>query len=351
MTTSPHVMIAGAGIGGLTTALTLHAQGVESSVMERADTLRPLGLGINLLPHAVRELSDLGLGYELSRIAAAPAAICYYDSDGALLFREPRGINGGYRWRQYSVHRGQLQMKLLGAVRDRLGSNSVRTGVKVNGFTPTDSEVVVHTTAGDMAAAFLVGADGIHSTLRAQLHPGADPLVWSVVRLVRGATPSEPFLDGQTMAVVNAPDNVELVIYPIGGGLTNWIIKLPQATSGPLPRDTDWSQPGNRADALASVARWKLPWLDVADLVGRTETILGYPMVDGSLLPSWGERRVTLLGDAAHPMYPVGSNGGPQSILDARVLAEHLARDGERGLRAYEDKRRAETARAVAANC
>jgi 2-polyprenyl-6-methoxyphenol hydroxylase-like FAD-dependent oxidoreductase len=235
-------------------------------------------------------------------------------------------------------------------VRDRLGPNAVQTGVDVTGFAQSGREVTVHTTAGDMAAEFLVGADGIHSTLRGQLNPGADPLTWSGVRLVRGATGGEPYLDGKTMAVVKAPDGIELVVYPIGGDLINWIIKLREAPSGTLPTDTDWSQPGNRAEALAAVAGWNLGWLDVADLIGRTETILGYPMVDGKPLPKWGVGRVTLLGDAAHPMYPVGSNGGSQSIVDARVLAEHLARDGEPGLRSYEDKRRAETAAVVRAN-
>jgi 5-methylphenazine-1-carboxylate 1-monooxygenase len=346
----PHTVIAGAGIGGLTTALTLHARGIEASLIERAEDLRPLGLGINLLPHAVRELSNLGLADELSRVAAEPVAMSYYDAGGTLLFRESRGIAGGYLWPQYSVHRGQLQMVLLDAVRDRLGLNAVRTGVEVTGFTQTDSNVTVHTAAGDIATAFLVGADGIHSTLRARLNPGVDPLMWSGVRLVRGATSGEPFLDGKTMALVKASDGVELVLYPIGGDLINWIIKLREASSGPLPTDTDWSQPGNRAEALTAVAGWNLDWLDVADLIGRTETILGYPMVDGTPLPKWGTGRVTLLGDAAHPMYPVGSNGGSQSIVDARVLAENLARDGEPGLRSYEDKRRAETAAVVEAN-
>ena len=350
MNAASRTVIAGAGIGGLTAALTLHARGIEASVIERADTLGPLGLGINLLPRAVRELSDLGLGDELSRIAVAPAAMSYYDEHGTLLFREPRGVEGGYLWPQYAVHRGQLQMVLLDAVRDRLGPNAVQTGVEVTGFVQTDNEVRVHTAAGDMVAAFLVGADGIHSTLRARLNPGAEPLMWSGVRLVRGATSGEAYLDGKTMAVVKASDGIELVVYPIGGGLINWIIKLREATSGPLPTDTDWSQPGNRAEALAGVAGWNLDWLDVADLIGRTETIFGYPMVDGAPLSKWGIGRVTLLGDAAHPMYPVGSNGGSQSIVDARVLAEHLARDGEPGLRRYEDKRRAETAAVVEAN-
>jgi 2-polyprenyl-6-methoxyphenol hydroxylase-like FAD-dependent oxidoreductase len=350
MSTSPHVLIAGAGIGGLTTALTLHTQGLTASVIERAETLQPLGLGINLLPHAVRELSELGLGEALSRIAVAPTSICYFGPDGTLLFREPRGLQGGYGWPQYSVHRGQLQMLLLDAVRNRLGAATVRTGVGATGFTQAEDEVVTHTTAGDVASAFLVGADGVRSTLRRQLHPGDDPLMWSGVMLVRGATQREPFLDGRTMAVVKASDGVELVVYPIGGGSINWILKLPRGSAGPLPGDVDWNAPASRDDALDSVAGWDLPWLDASDLIGRTETILGYPMVDRAPLPTWGAGRVTLLGDAAHPMYPVGSNGGSQSILDASTLADHLARAGEEGLRTYEANRRAETAGVVAAN-
>jgi 2-polyprenyl-6-methoxyphenol hydroxylase-like FAD-dependent oxidoreductase len=350
MNTPPHVLIAGAGIGGLTAALTLHRRGLTASVIERSDTLQPLGLGINLLPHAVHELSELGLGDALSQIAAAPTAISYYDADGTLLFREPRGVQGGYRWPQYSVHRGQLQMLLLDAVRDRLGADAVRTGVKVTGFTQTERDVVTHTTAGDLSSAFLVGADGIHSILRAQLHPADDPLMWSGVMLVRGATRHEPVLDGHTMAVVKASDGVELVVYPIGGGLINWILKLPRGFPGPLPGDVDWNEPASLGDALAAVANWNVPWLDVRDLIGRTEPILGYPMVDKAPLPTWGVGRVTLLGDAAHPMYPVGSNGGSQSIVDARTLADQLDRAGEEGLRAYEDQRRADTAEVVAAN-
>ncbi|MGY4646648.1 FAD-dependent monooxygenase [Mycobacterium sp. URHB0021] len=350
MNTSPHVLVAGAGIGGLTTALTLHARGLAAMVIERADSLQPLGLGINLLPHAVRELCELGLGDALSQIAAAPAAIDYYGRDGTLLLREPRGLQGGYRWPQYSVHRGRLQMLLLDAVRDRLGDAAVCTGVEVTGFTQTGCDVVTHTTAGDMVSTFLVGADGIHSTLRRQLHHGDDPLLWSGMTLVRGATHGEPFLDGQTMAVVKASDGVELVVYAIGGGLINWILKLPKGLAGPLPGDVDWNQPASRGDALDGVAGWNLPWLDVVDLIGRTETILSYPMVDKAPKPRWGLGRVTLLGDAAHPMYPVGSNGGSQSILDARILADELARGGAGGLRTYEDTRRSETADVVAAN-
>ncbi len=181
-----NVLIAGAGIGGLTAALALHARGIDVTVIERTD-LRPLGVGINLLPHAVRELYELGLGDELSRIGVAPAAIAYYDTDGTLLFREPRGIDGGYGYPQYSVHRGRLQMMLLSALRDRLGARAVHDNCELVGFDQWDAGVRVDTSAGDFMAGVLVGADGIHSTVRRRIHPGRDPLLWSGLRMFRGA--------------------------------------------------------------------------------------------------------------------------------------------------------------------
>lgn len=343
------VLIAGGGIGGLTAALTLHARGIESTVLERASHLRPLGVGINLLPHAVSELSALGLGDELAQKAVAPTSISYYDTEGSLLFREPRGVDGGYGYPQYSVHRGQLQMLLLTAIRERLGPNAVRTGAELRSFVETEGRVRVRTSAGDFAAGALVGADGIHSAVRAQLHPESDPLLWSGVRMFRGAAPGE-FLDNRTMVIVKDAEGVDLVTYPIGDGLINWVVMLPESEPGPLPGDAKWNQPGDRAHVLRHLKSWSLGFLDAADLVRRTETVLEYPMVDRDALPWWGGRRVTLLGDAAHPMYPVGANGGSQAIVDARVLADELARDFDGGLRSYEDIRRPETADVIDAN-
>ena len=343
------VLIAGAGIGGLTAALTLHARGIDSTLLERASELRPLGVGINLLPHAVSELYALGLGDDLSRVAVAPTSISYYDTDGELLFREPRGIDGGYGYPQFSVHRGQLQMLLLSALRNRLGGNVVRTGAELHSFEDDGTTVLAHSSAGDFTADALVGADGIHSAVRAQLHPESDPLLWSGVRMLRGAAAGE-FLDGRTMVIVKDPQGVDLVTYPIGGGLINWVVMMPEADPGPLPGDAKWNKPGDRSQVLKHLERWDLGFLDAADLVRRTEPVLEYPMVDRDVLPWWGRGRVTLLGDAAHPMYPVGANGGSQAIVDARVLADELAHDFDGGLRSYEDIRRRETADVVEAN-
>jgi 2-polyprenyl-6-methoxyphenol hydroxylase-like FAD-dependent oxidoreductase len=348
-----NVLIAGAGIGGLTAAIALHARGIDATVIERTD-LRPLGVGINLLPHAVRELHELGLGDELSRVAVAPATISYYDTDGKLLHREPRGIDGGYGFPQYSVHRGQLQMLLLSAVRSRLGPNAIHADTELATFEEARGSVRIRTSAGDYTTNALIGADGIHSSVRAHLHREPDPLLWSGVRMFRGAVGGEPFLDGRTMAIVksangsrNEPD---LVVYPIGGGQINWVVMLPEAEPGPLPGDAIWNQPGDRAEVLRHLEHWNLGWLDAADLVRRTEPVLEYPMVDRDVLPWWGRDRVTLLGDAAHPMYPVGANGGSQAIVDAAVLAEELSRDFENGLRRYEGRRRPETSKVVEAN-
>jgi 2-polyprenyl-6-methoxyphenol hydroxylase-like FAD-dependent oxidoreductase len=344
-----NVLIAGAGIGGLTAALALHARGIDATVIERTD-LGPLGVGINLLPHAVRELYALGLGDELSRIAVAPNAIAYYDDDGALLLREPRGIDGGYGYPQYSVHRGRLQTLLLSALRDRMGADVVQDNSELTGFDQSDAGVRVHTSGGDFVAGALVGADGIHSTVRRRLHPGPDPLLWSGLRMFRGAVDGDPFLDGRTMSIVKGADGVDLVVYPIGDGQINWVVMLPEAQPGPLPGDAKWNHPADRSVVLRHLEHWNLDWLDAADLIRRTEPVLEYPMVDRNVLPWWGHGRVTLLGDAAHPMYPVGANGGSQAIVDASALAEEFSRDPAHGLSRYEDRRRPETAKVVEAN-
>lgn len=344
------VLIAGAGIGGLTAALALHARGIETTNLERAASLRPLGVGINVLPHAVRELTALGLGTALRDIAVAPDSICFYDADGSLLFREPRGLAAGDAHPQLSVHRGRLQMLLLDAVIDRIGGHAVRTGAGVESFTQNIDGVQLRTGAGTFTGAALIGADGVGSTVRAALHPGPDPLMWSGISMYRGATPMPPFLGGHTMAIVQADGGVDLVIYPIGDGLVNWVLQVPTGAAGVLDGDARWNAPATAAEIRCHVRQWNLDWLDPVALIEQTEQIFCYPMVDRDPLPHWGTGRVTLLGDAAHPMYPVGANGGSQAIVDARVLAEEFAAGGVTGLRRYEDQRRAETAEVVTAN-
>ncbi|KAA9166347.1 flavin-dependent oxidoreductase [Amycolatopsis acidicola] len=332
------VLIAGAGIGGLTAALSLHAAGIEAEVLDAASEIRPLGVGINLLPHAVGELIALGLGDELAAIGVATAENVYCDHTGHDLFAEPRGLAGGYRWPQYSVHRGRLQLMLLAAARER--GIPVRTGIRVDGFDQDADSVRAAGTEADI----LVGADGLHSAIRARLHPGEGPLHWSGVRMWRGTSETGPFRTGRTMIIARGPGDAELIAYPIGPATINWVALLPVAPPGPLPGDADWNAPGSAEDLLPHFG-WDLGWLDVPRLITSSERVFTYPMVDRDPLPHWGHGRVTLLGDAAHPMYPVGANGASQAIVDARALALNAG-----NLAAYEKTRLPETADVIRAN-
>ncbi|MEU2874383.1 flavin-dependent oxidoreductase [Streptomyces olivoreticuli] len=351
------VLIAGAGIGGLTAALSLDAAGIEAVVVESAREIRPLGVGINLLPHAVRELTELGLGDALAALGVATAEIVHCDRHGREIFSEPRGVAQGYRWPQYSVHRGELQMLLLSAVRERLGAAAVRTGTRLTDFEEEADGVrarlldrATGTTAA-MAADVLVGADGLHSAVRARLHPDGGPLLWSGIRMWRGTTRAEPFRAGRSMAILRDSDT-QLIAYPIGRDRLNWVCQVRESAPVPLAGEAGWNRTARAADVLPHYEGWKLGGLDVPTLLAGGGEILTYPMVDRDPLPAWGRRRVTLLGDAAHPMYPVGANGASQAVVDARVLAYELARadDAAQGLARYEDARREATSAVVLAN-
>jgi 2-polyprenyl-6-methoxyphenol hydroxylase-like FAD-dependent oxidoreductase len=356
------VLIAGAGIAGLTTALSLHTAGISVQLIEAATELRPLGVGINLPPHAVRELTELGLGPSLERAAIETAEQAHFDRFGGLIWREPRGRALGYRWPQYSVHRGQLQMMLLAVVRDRLGPDAVRTGTRVTGFSSDGTVVQLQDRDSDSAetvtADVLIGADGLYSAVRAQLHPQEPPPRWGGVMMWRGIAEGEPFLSGASLAIAGSNASRKFVAYPIArrpGGrvLINWVAEAQLGPgAGSAAWRADWNRGARLTDVLPWFADWKFGWLDIPDLIISSDRILEYPMVDRDPLPSWGVGRVTLAGDAAHPMYPIGSNGAAQAIIDARVLAASLAgaSSASSGLRAYEAVRRPVTERLVLAN-
>ncbi|GAA2616139.1 MULTISPECIES: flavin-dependent oxidoreductase [Streptomyces] len=360
-----HVLVSGGGIGGLTTALALHAAGIRATVLERTREIRPLGVGINLQPHAVRELTELGFADELAAIGVATAEMVWVDRSGNRLHHEDRGTARGYHWPQYSVHRGELQMMLLAAVRERLGPEAVRTGTVFEGVRQSSDGVRVRATvretgeAVDIAGDLLVGADGLHSAVRAGLHPDEGPLRWSGTMMWRGVTETDAFLTGRTMIHADAGRGARLIAYPIrphaagqGRSLTNWVCMVSVADPGPLDEAAGWNRAGRLDDVLPHFADWEIDWLDVPGMLTGGGDVLEYPMVDRDPLPSWGDGRVTLLGDAAHPMYPVGANGASQAIVDARVLAYELAaqEDPVAALRTYEDKRRAATSAVVLAN-
>jgi 2-polyprenyl-6-methoxyphenol hydroxylase-like FAD-dependent oxidoreductase len=361
------VLVVGAGIGGLTTALSLHAAGIDCAIVESATELRPLGVGINLQPHAVRELAELGLGEALEATGIPTSALIYTNRYGDVILTLPRGRNAGYLWPQYSIHRGLLQMILLEVVQERLGPDAVRLGCAFEDFENAAGAGPVSARLRDVRtgrtvvreADVLVGADGIHSAVRARLHPDGDALRWSGITMWRGITEREPFLDGASMVVAGTDDAAKIVAYPIcpqagsrGRALVNWVAEVRVAEPGPAVTEADWRREGRLEEALPHFTGWVLPFLDVPELIAGAGRILEYPMVDRAPLPTWGRGRVTLLGDAAHPMYPVGSNGGSQAVLDARFLALSLARaaDPVEGLAVYESERRGATSDLVLAS-
>lgn len=342
------IVIAGAGIGGLTTALSLHAAGfTEVTVHERADALRPLGVGLNLLPHAVRELTELGLGDRIAGLGVAPGTLAYYNRHGQPIWSEPRGLEAGYKWPQLSVHRGRLQMELLAAVRERLGPDTIHTGHQL---LAVQNQASFATADGDLtvAADLVIGADGIGSALRRQWYPGEGAPVWNGLTLWRGTARAPGFLDGRTM--IMAGDAVQkFVAYPIGDGEINFIAE--RRAPGFAGEGADWNRAVDPVPIIELFKNWRFPWLDVPGLLAAAGEILEYPMVDRDPVGRWTHGPATLLGDAAHPMYPNGSNGASQAILDARTLAFHLAGKplGE-ALAAYENDRRPATTALVLSN-
>jgi 2-polyprenyl-6-methoxyphenol hydroxylase-like FAD-dependent oxidoreductase len=358
------ILIAGGGIAGLTAALSLHQIGVDCRVFESVAALQPLGVGINLLPHAVRELSDLGLQDVLAETAIPTAELAYYNKHGQRIWSEPRGLDAGYHWPQFSVHRGELQLILLQAARTRLGTGRILIGHHLTGWQDTGTGIRAHfidrqtsTPLPDADGDLLIAADGIHSAVRRTLYPQEGPPVWNGAILWRGTTRARPFLSGRSM-IMAGHEFQKFVAYPIsrtasdhGEAVINWIAERKFRPDASWHRE-DWNRAGNLEDFLPQFAGWQFNWLDVPAVIQAADRCFEYPMVDRDPLDRWTFGRVTLLGDAAHPMYPIGSNGASQAILDARVLTREIRRNGPTpdALHAYEAERRPATSKIVMAN-
>ena len=349
-------VVIGAGIGGLATALSLAEVGVQVDVFDSTPELRPLGVGINLLPHAVRELDALGLLDELRAHAIAPSVLVYCTKRGQEIWREPRGIAAGYQWPQLSIHRGILQEVLRGAVIERLGADALHLGRRLVRIGGSHETPVAEFDDGEAEGDLIVAADGIHSAARAQRYPDEGSFLWNGSLLWRGIAEVEPVLDGRSMIWAGHPEQ-KFVGYPIAdlpGGTQrfNFIAELRRPGSD-LARAEDWNRRGDLDDFLPQFKEWDFGWLDVPRIVDAAPETFLFPMVDREPLPRWTFGRTTLLGDAAHPMYPIGSNGASQAILDARVLAGCVRRhegDIDEALRRYEETRRPATAAIVRAN-
>ncbi|WP_254452549.1 flavin-dependent oxidoreductase [Roseicella sp. DB1501] len=356
-----HVLIAGGGIGGLTLALMLQQRGIACTVLEAAPEVRELGVGINNLPHCVAEWEALGLLPELDRIAIRTRELRYLNHLGQTLWQEARGTYAGHALPQFSTHRGRLHGMLWRAVEARLPAGALRTGHRLAAVEQDAAGVTARFATGTghetLRGEVLVGADGIHSALRAMLHPADAGIRWQGVMMWRGALDWPAYETGDVMFIAGDL-KTKFVFYPVGPGsrpdrrLTNWVVYSRLATGErPPPQREDWSRPGRLEDVLPLAQRLKLPFLDVEALVRASPQRLEYPMCDRDPLPWWSEGRVTLLGDAAHAMYPVGSNGASQAVLDARALADALAaQPAEQALKAYEAERLPKTAAICASN-
>jgi 5-methylphenazine-1-carboxylate 1-monooxygenase len=344
------VIVAGGGIGGLSLALSLHQAGIPVRIYEAVRDPRPLGVGINLQPTAVRELTELGLYDALTEAGIATHRLNLCNKFGQLIHDEPRGLAAGYRWPQISIHRGELQLILLRAARERIGVENIRTGARFRSFEQRGGTVLARFSAEESGselleeADILVGADGIHSAVRHQLYPDEGEPRFARQMLWRAAVEAEPILDGRTM-VIAGHFHQRIIVYPIGrrtGGriLTNWICQMTVTDQAP-PRE-DWNRRVAKQTVLAAFGRWRFPWLNLPELIEQSHQIYEFPLVDRDPVPAWSFDRTTLLGDAAHPMLPIGGQAGSQAIIDARALARALIETDEpvAALERYDAERR-----------
>ena len=346
------VIIAGGGIGGLATALTLHQIGVPCIVFEAVREMRPLGVGINLQPNAVRELYDLGITEEdLDRVGLPAREWALVGLNGNDIYSEPRGLLAGYNWPQYAVHRGQFHMLLHEKVVKRIGPEAVRLGSRVTGYRKNSDgsiSALIEEADGSTSEArgtLLIGADGIHSAVRAQMHPTQPPIHWGGAVMWRGTTWAKPIRTGSSFVGLGT-HRQRIVFYPIshpnpqtGLAMINWIAEVTMDnTEGWKQRG--WFRQVSIDDFLHHFENWIWDWLDVPALIRQANTVFENPMIDRDPVPTWRDGPVALLGDAAHAMYPTGSNGGSQAIVDARVLGAAMAEHGvtQEALAAYDNK-------------
>ncbi|MBP8156135.1 MAG: flavin-dependent oxidoreductase [Leadbetterella sp.] len=355
--------IIGGGIGGLTAALCLHKEGFEVNVFESVKEIRPLGVGINILPHCVRVLTNLGLQEKIAQSAIETSDLVYFNKFGQQFWTEPRGRFAGYKWPQFSVHRGVLQMILLDAVKERIGESCLHLNHHLSHFAQSEDQVTAHFIDKETGekllestANILIGADGINSEVRKQLNPDEGSPVYSENVLYRGASKMKGFLNSTSMVMVGHLGQ-KMVAYPIankpdedGNYLINWVANLREGKSKLTARD--WNREADKQRLVDIYKNWNFDWLNVPEMINLAEKVYEFPMSDRNPLDKWTEGRVTLLGDAAHPMYPIGSNGASQAILDADALCEALKSENtaELALSVYEAERLPATSSVVLQN-
>lgn len=351
------VLVCGGGISGLTLALALHAVEIDVDVYEACSEVEELGVGINVMPHAMREFTELGLADELAKTGVETSELVMFNRHGQQIWREPGGLAEGYLWPQYSIHRGHLLGLLYRACLERLGDDRVHTGKEGVRVSDEDESASLHFADGTSARGdVVVGADGVGSAIRAQLFPEEGPPLWNGQTMFRAVSLAQPPLTGRSMVLIGRAGR-RAVIYPIsspgpdGRAQVNLTLDAKIAEGRPMPRH-EWRHEVDRREVRELFGAMHFDWIDVGALIDAAEQWWRYPMVDRDPLPRWSFGRVTLVGDAAHPMYPVGSNGASQAIVDVRTLARALAVEGsvDAALETYESSRRPVTSAVVAAN-
>ena len=348
-----NILIIGGGIGGLTLALKLHAAGMNCSIRicEAVAEAKPLGVGINMLPHAMRELCGLGLEDALRKVGVEAREFAYFTHHGQFILSEPCGKNAGYDFPHFSIHRADLHKVLFDAVVERLGADVISMGHRCTGFEQDADSVTAHfadpsgNPLPSQNADIAIACDGLHSAMRKQLYPSEGAPVFHGINMWRGVTKAKPFLTGASITRIGGLFMTgKLLFYPVrnniddeGNQLINWVVELFSDKYEPA----DWTRPGDINEVLPQFENWRFEWLDAPAILRNGEFTLKYPMVDRDPVSQWTFGRVTLLGDAAHPMYPRGGNGGAQSILDAEALTRHLlaATDPRQALQAYAAER------------
>lgn len=341
------VIIAGGGIAGLSLGLTLHQIGVPFTVFESAREMKPLGVGINLQPNAVRELFDLGITADaLDKVGLPAEEWALVGLNGREVYSEPRGLGAGYNWPQYAVHRGQLHMLLYDTLIERAGGDSVQLGAKVKGYAKDSAGVLANVqVAGESRpekGALLVAADGIHSAIRAQMYPDQPPIHWGGAVMWRGTVRAKPLRTASSFVGLGTHRH-RMVIYPIskpdetGTALVNWIAEVTMDDAGAWQQD-GWFKPVEIDDFIHHFEGFRYDWLDVPSMLRDADCAYVNPMIDRDPVPSWVDGAVALMGDAAHAMYPTGSNGASQAIVDARVIGASMLDHGvtEAALAAYD---------------
>jgi 2-polyprenyl-6-methoxyphenol hydroxylase-like FAD-dependent oxidoreductase len=349
------ILIVGGGIGGLTLGLSLHAANIPCRVFESAPEIRAVGVGVNLLPHATRELAALGLEADLARVAIATKDSTFFNRFGQLIYQEPLGLAAGYDQPQFSIHRGDLQMVLLEAFKSRVGAERILTGHHCTAVEQDDTGVTLHFASGQsVRGRAAIACDGISSVIRKQFFPDEGEPRYSGVNMWRGVTRWKPILSGASMTRAGWLSHGKMVIYPIreagsdGLQLVNWVAEI----ETPNYRRRDWNRAGSLDDFIDAFADWNFDWLDVPAFIRAADSVLEFPMVDQDPLPRWSFGRVTLLGDAAHPMVPRGSNGAGQAILDTRAMTSALLANDDpvTAFGVYEQERLEKTTRIVLTN-